>query len=202
MYIVCGLGNPGRAYEATRHNMGFITMDILSQRCGISIKKIRFKSLIGEGRAGGEPLLLVKPQTFMNRSGDALFELMNYYRLPSERLLLVYDDIDLPVGSVRMRPFGGPGTHNGMRSVIYRLGTEDFPRIRIGVGRSGHIPLAAFVTGKWTEQERPLLADAVSRAADGCELWFTRGINDAMNIVNRKDKDDMEDKEDKEGSDI
>lgn len=186
MKVICGLGNPGKEYEATRHNMGFITMDVLAERLDISIRKLKFRALIGEGRVNGEQVLLVKPQTFMNNSGNSLRELVTFYKLPPEDLMVVYDDIDLPVGTVRVRPFGGPGTHNGMRSVVAQLGTERFPRTRVGVGGNGQIPLVDFVTGKWTEEERPILADSVSCAADACQLFLTRGIDDCMNTINRK----------------
>ena len=187
MYVICGLGNPGKEYEATRHNMGFLTMDVLSERLGIQIKKLKFKALYGEGTVNGEKVMLVKPQTFMNNSGDALREIMTFYKVPAENIMVVYDDIDLPCGSVRVRPFGGSGTHNGMRSVVYQLQTDRFPRVRVGVGSNGQIPLMSFVIGKWTEEERPLIADAVLKAADACELWLNKGIQECMNKINTKD---------------
>ena len=196
MYIICGLGNPGKEYESTRHNMGFITMDVLSDRMGIPIRKLKFKALYGEGTVNGEKVLLVKPQTFMNNSGEALREIMAFYKVPAENILVVYDDIDLPCGTVRVRPFGGSGTHNGMRSVIYQLQTDRFPRVRVGVGSNGQIPLVSFVIGKWTEEEKPLIADAVLKAADACQLWLTKGIQECMNKINTKEnpKSKKEDK--------
>jgi len=199
MKIICGLGNPGKEYEATRHNMGFITMEVLADRLGISMNKLKFKALIGEGRMDGEQLLLVKPQTYMNNSGESLRELVNFYKLSPEDLMVVYDDIDLPLGTVRVRPFGGPGTHNGMRSIVAQLGTDRFPRVRVGVGGNGQIPLASFVTGRWTEEERPVLADAVSTAADACQLFLTRGINDCMNATNKKPHNKSEKKAEENG---
>ena len=188
MYIICGLGNPGKEYEATRHNMGFLTVDLLAQKLGISIRTLKFKALIGEGRIGTEKVLLVKPQTYMNLSGESLREIVSYYKVPMEDLIVVYDDIDLPVGGLRIRPFGSSGTHNGMRSVIYQLQSDRFPRIRIGTGNNGQIPLASFVIGKWTEEERPLIAEAVEKAADACVMIVEEGIEKTMNKYNTKAK--------------
>ena len=186
MYVIAGLGNPGRKYENTRHNMGFLALDALAARCGIKVGKIRHKALIGEGIIAGEKVILVKPQTYMNLSGESLREVVGFYKPEHDHLLLIYDDIDLPAGALRIRPHGSAGTHNGMRSVIYQLQFDDFPRIRIGIGPSGRIPLEKFVIGHYTEEERPLLADAVSRAADAAELYIRRGLNIAMNEYNRK----------------
>ncbi|MBR4150323.1 MAG: aminoacyl-tRNA hydrolase [Firmicutes bacterium] len=186
MYIICGLGNPGKEYECTRHNMGFLTVDVLSERLGISVNRLKFRALVGEGFVGTEKVVLVKPQTFMNLSGESLREVVAFYKPEHDHLLLIYDDIDLAPGTVRIRPHGSAGTHNGMRSVIYQLQFSDFPRIRIGVGSSGVIPLQKYVIGRWTEEERPLLADAVSRAAAAAEMYVKSGLNSAMNEYNRK----------------
>ncbi len=187
MYIICGLGNPGREYENTRHNMGFLTMDVLSSRLGISITKIKFKALIGEGRIGAEKVVLVKPQTFMNLSGEAVRPVTEFYKVEPSHLILVYDDVDLPTGALRVRPSGSAGTHNGMRSVIYQLQYDDFPRVRIGIGRNGIIPLDRYVIGNYTPQERPLLASAVSDAADACVAIVEHGVAEAMARYNRKE---------------
>ncbi len=184
MYLICGLGNPGREYEATRHNMGFITVDVLADRLGVRLNKLRFRALFGETRIGTEKVVLFKPQTYMNRSGEALREAVDFYKLPLSNLIVIYDDIDLPVGTVRIRPSGGSGTHNGMRSVIYQLGADAFPRVRIGTGKNGIIPLEKYVLGKWTEAERPLLAEAVNRAADACMAIVEKDLNFAMNSFN------------------
>ncbi|MBQ2456453.1 MAG: aminoacyl-tRNA hydrolase, partial [Firmicutes bacterium] len=121
MYLICGLGNPGREYETTRHNMGFLTVDVLAERLGISVKQLRFKALVGEGRIGAEKVMLMKPQTFMNLSGEAVRQAMDYYRLDPSQLMVVYDDADIAVGSIRIRPSGSSGSHNGMKSIIYQL---------------------------------------------------------------------------------
>ena len=185
MYMLCGLGNPGKEYENTRHNMGFLTMDVLSSRLGIPIKKIKHKSLIGEGFIGGEKIVLVKPQTYMNISGEALRPLVDYFKIEMSDLIVVYDDIDLAVGDLRIRRNGRGGTHNGMRSVIGQLGRNDFPRIRIGIGDHGMIPLDKYVLGRYTEQERPFLAEAVQNAAQACESFVKKGIDDTMRLYSK-----------------
>ena len=184
MYMICGLGNPGRLYEKTRHNMGFMTVDVLADRLGVRVDRLRFKALVGEGRIDREKVILVKPQTYMNLSGDAVRPLVDYYKIEPDHLILVYDDVDLPLGRTRIRPSGSSGTHNGMRSVIYQLQFDNFPRVRIGLGPHGDIPLDKFVIGTWTESERPELAKAVLRAADACETIVTDGVDAAMQKYN------------------
>ena len=188
MYVICGLGNPGREYAQTRHNMGFLTMDVLAYKLDIDIRRLKFRSLIGEGRIGSEKVILVKPQTYMNNSGEALREIVAYYGLDHDKLIVVYDDIDLPVGDLRLREKGSAGTHNGMRSVIYQLQFDDFPRIRIGTGKSDVIPLVSFVTGKPTEEEQGPLADAVEKAAQAVICWVENGPKEAMQRFNHKPK--------------
>lgn len=185
MYMICGLGNPGKEYENARHNMGFLTMDVLSSRLGIPIKKIKHKSLIGEGFVGGKKIVLVKPQTFMNVSGEAVRPLMDYFKIQANDFIVVYDDIDLAVGDLRIRRNGSGGTHNGMRSVIYQLGRDDFPRIRIGIGGPGIVPLEKYVLGKYTQQERPFLAEAVQNAAKACETFVKDGIDETMRLYSK-----------------
>lgn len=189
MYVICGLGNPGREYEATRHNMGFTTIDLLADRLGVQVKQLKFKALIGEARIGSEKVLLVKPQTYMNLSGEALRPIMDYYKVEPSHLMVIYDDADLAVGAVRIRPSGSSGSHNGMKSVIYQLQTDKFPRIRIGIGDKGVIPMDRFVLGHWTEEERPLFAEAVSNAADACVMYVEQGLDKAMNRFNVKKSD-------------
>ena len=184
MYMIVGLGNPGRLYMKTRHNMGFMTVDVLADRLGVRMDRLRFKAKIGEGRIGTEKVILVKPQTYMNLSGDAVRPLVEYYKIQPDHLILVYDDVDLPLGRTRIRPSGSSGTHNGMRSVIYQLQFDNFPRVRIGLGPHGDIPLDKFVIGNWTELERPELAKAVLRAADACETIVTEGVDSAMQKYN------------------
>ena len=166
--------------------MGFMTVDVLSGRFGIPVRKLRCKALVGEGIIGGEKVILAKPQTYMNLSGDAVKPLVDYYKIDPQHLIIVYDDVDLPLGRTRVRKQGSSGTHNGMRSVIYRLEFDNFPRVRIGLGPHGDIPLDRFVIGNWTETERPELAKGVLRAADACEAIVTKGVEEAMQKYNGK----------------
>ena len=182
--MICGLGNPGRLYAKSRHNMGFMTVDVLADRLGVRVNKLKFKALVGETRIGDEKVVLVKPQTYMNLSGDAVRPLVQFYKIEPSHLILVYDDVDLPLGRTRVRPSGSSGTHNGMRSVIYQLQFDNFPRVRIGLGDHGDIPLDKFVIGNWTELERPELAKAVLRAADACQTIVTEGVDAAMQKYN------------------
>ena len=135
MYIIVGLGNPGKQYENTRHNVGFNVIDILSEEYGISVTKMKHKALIGEGRVGTEKVVLVKPVTYMNLSGESLAEIYNFYKVETSNIVVIYDDIDLDVGKIRIRKKGSGGTHNGMRSIVKCLGTTDFPRVRVGVSK-------------------------------------------------------------------
>ncbi|MBN7774170.1 aminoacyl-tRNA hydrolase [Clostridium aminobutyricum] len=184
MYVIVGLGNPGKKYENTRHNIGFITVDLLAERHGIKINKIKHKALVGEGTISDQKVLLVKPQTYMNLSGNSVREIMDYYKVNIENLLIIYDDIDLPTGSVRIRKKGSAGTHNGMRSVIYDLQSDQFPRIRIGMGMDRKMDLKDFVTGGFTKSEKILLEKAVEHSADAVECFLRSGIDRAMNEYN------------------
>lgn len=185
-FIIAGLGNPGRKYENTRHNLGFITVDKIAEDNDISVKKIKFKSLVGEGVIGNDKVILMKPQTFMNNSGEALREIVNFYKVPPENLIVIYDDFDIPIGSIRVRKFGSAGTHNGMRSVIRLLGFDNFPRIRIGIDSTIKNDLIDFVTGGFRKEEVPLLEEAVTNGAAAAETIVTKGIDLAMNRYNTK----------------
>lgn len=185
-FIIAGLGNPGRKYENTRHNLGFITVDKIAEDNDISVKKIKFKSLVGEGVIGSDKVILMKPQTFMNNSGEALREIVNFYKVPPENLIVIYDDFDIPIGSIRVRKFGSAGTHNGMRSVIRLLGFDNFPRIRIGIDSTIKNELIDFVTGGFRKEEVPLLEEAVTNGAAAAETIVTKGIDLAMNRYNIK----------------
>jgi len=187
MYIIAGLGNPGKKYENTRHNIGFITLDYLAERHDIKINKIKHKALVGEGRIAGQKVLLVKPQTYMNLSGESLREVMDYYKVDIEDMIVVYDDIDLPAGIVRIRKKGSAGTHNGMRSIVQHLG-QDFPRIRMGIGNDRRGDLVDFVLGGFSKEDREVLEPAVERAALAIESYVDEGIEKAMNKYNIKAK--------------
>ena len=184
MVVIVGLGNPGKKYENTRHNIGFITVDLLAERHGIKINKIKHKALVGEGTISDQKVLLVKPQTYMNLSGNSVREIMEYYKVDIENLLIIYDDIDIPTGAVRIRKKGSAGTHNGMRSVIYDLQSDQFPRIRIGMGLDKKMDLKDFVTGGFTKSEKGLLEKAVAHSADAVECFLRSGIDKAMNEYN------------------
>ena len=186
-YVIIGLGNPGKEYENTRHNMGFRAIDVLSSDENIEISRNKFHALIGRGRIAGKKVILVKPQTYMNRSGQAARETAMYFDVPSQNLIVIYDDIDLPAGSIRIRKSGGAGTHNGMKSVVEQLGTKDFVRIRIGVGgaEDGE-DLVDRVIGKVPKAEQELLDEAAAEAAKAAKDIITDGVDNAMNRHNHR----------------
>lgn len=190
MYVIVGLGNPGKKYENTRHNLGFITIDKLAEENGINVSKLKFKALVGEGRLSSERVLLVKPQTYMNLSGESVREIMNFYKLEPENLIVIYDDFDIDVGTIRIRKFGSAGTHNGMKSIIYQLQSDRFPRIRIGTGSDHMGNLIDFVTGGFTKEEVPLLESAVNNGVKACQCIISDGVDRAMNLYNSKKTED------------
>ena len=194
MYIIAGLGNPGRKYENTRHNMGFIAVDLLAEKYGIKVDKIKFKALVGEGRIAGRKVLLVKPQTYMNLSGESIREVMSFYKEDIENLIVIYDDIDIPTGTIRLRKKGSAGTHNGMRNIVYLLADDGFPRIRVGIGSEKKVDLINYVTGGVTKGEKELLEGALLKAADAAAAIVEKGIEKAMNEYNVKPKKEKEKK--------
>ena len=197
MYIIAGLGNPGKKYENTRHNMGFIAIDLLADAYNIKVDKLKFKSLVGEGRIAGQRVLLMKPQTYMNLSGEAIREAVSFYKIDPEELIVIYDDIDIPTGTFRIRKKGSAGTHNGMKSVIGLLGREDFPRVRVGIGRQPEgWDLADWVlAGYRTAEERQAAFEAYSAAADALLCIAKEGCEAAMQKYNRKPQKPREPKE-------
>lgn len=202
MYIIAGLGNPGRKYENTRHNIGFIALDLLAERNDIKVNKLKHKALVGEGRISGQKVLLVKPQTYMNLSGQSLREVMAYYKEDPQNLIVIYDDIDIPEGTIRIRKKGSAGTHNGMRSIVYDLASDQFPRIRIGMGTERKSELKDFVLGGFSKEEKDLLEGAVKRAALAAERIVEKGIEKAMNEYNVRQKASEKKKEnDEKGND-
>lgn len=186
MYIVIGLGNPGRNYVNTRHNVGFDAIDLLAHRHDVNLNKIKFHSVYGDFRIGNEKVMLVKPQTYMNRSGISVFEIMKFYKIDIENLIVLYDDIDLSFGALRIRSKGSSGTHNGMKSVIYQIQDDKFPRIRIGIGRNPKMDLADYVLQKFSDSERLTINDTITSAADAVEDIIKNSINFAMNKYNKK----------------
>ena len=184
-YVIVGLGNPGKEYENTRHNMGYKAIDVLSSDENIDIRRQRFHSLIGQGRISGKKVILVKPETYMNRSGIAVRESAMYFNVAPENLIVIYDDIDLPCGSIRIRKSGGAGTHNGMKSVVQELGTKDFIRIRIGIGAAeAGEDLVDRVIGKVPEAEKALLQKTAEEAAAAVKDILAIGVDNAMNRHN------------------
>ena len=184
-YVIVGLGNPGKEYADTRHNMGYKAIDVLSSDENIEIRRNKFHSLIGQGRIAGKKVILVKPETYMNRSGIAVRESAMYFNVAPENLIVIYDDIDLPSGSIRIRKSGGAGTHNGMKSVVEQLGTKDFVRIRIGVGAAeAGEDLVNRVIGEVPAAERELLQKAAAEAATAVKDIIAIGVDNAMNRHN------------------
>lgn len=188
MFVIAGLGNPGKKYENTRHNMGFLVIDRLAEKNNINVNKIKHKALVGDGFISGRKSLLVKPQTYMNLSGEALSEVVNYYDVELENLIVIYDDFDLEAGAIRIRKKGSAGSHNGMKSVISLLKSQDFPRIRIGIGKSGGLDWKDFVIGRVGSSEKSVIEDAVDRAADAVMCILEKGIDKAMNEYNVRTK--------------
>lgn len=184
-FVIVGLGNPGDEYAKTRHNMGYRAIDVLASANSIEIRKSKFHSVIGQGRIGGRKVILVKPETYMNKSGIAAREAAMYFDVPSENLIIIYDDVDLPTGSIRIRKSGGAGTHNGMKSVVSELGTKDFPRVRIGIGATASDEdLIDRVIGKVPKEEQAALDKAAEDAATAIEDIVRSGIEIAMSRHN------------------
>ena len=186
--LIIGLGNPGEKYAHTRHNAGFEVMSRLEAQYGVKLRrKLLLQGMTAEVTDGEKRVVLCKPLTFMNKSGECVRRLLNRFRVPQENMLVIYDDIDLPPGKVRMRKSGGPGTHNGMRSIEACLGKTDFPRIRVGTGdRPAGEDLAAWVLGRPGPEEREKMEAAFNRAAECALLWVRDGIEKAMQEGNRK----------------
>jgi PTH1 family peptidyl-tRNA hydrolase len=183
MKVIVGLGNPGRKYSDTRHNIGFRALEELARRYTIEKEESRFDSIIGHIRIGGEKVLLVKPLTYMNLSGKAVQPLMHWFKLDLADLMVVYDDMDLSPGTVRLRAQGGSGGHKGMTSIIERLGSKQFARIRIGIGRPDNDAID-WVLGRFSGDEQKIINEALNRTGDALECWVKQGIERAMNEYN------------------
>lgn len=185
MYVIVGLGNPGKQYENTRHNVGFNVIDILAKEYDISVTKIKHKALIGEGRVGSEKILLVKPQTYMNLSGETLIDIYKYYKVDLSNIIVVYDDIDLDVGKIRIRKKGSGGTHNGMRSITKCLGSNDFPRVRVGVSKpmQGQ-DLADFVLSRFRKEEADSINEGLEKTCRAIDCIIRENIDMSMNKYN------------------
>lgn len=183
MYLVAGLGNPGREYEGTRHNVGFEVIDYLSSKLGIEVSRIKFKGLMGDASIAGEKVIFLKPSTFMNLSGISISEAASFYKIPFQNIIVVYDDISIDFGRIRIRTSGSDGGHNGMKSIIYQLGNEDFPRIRVGIGGPDK-NLVSYVLGKFRVDEVKSLPEVIEAASDAVLETIENGIQSAMNKYN------------------
>lgn len=185
-WLIAGLGNPGPEYEKTRHNTGFMSLDLLAARLQVKVSKERFKALTAQADFDGQRLLLMKPQTFMNASGIAIEAAAHFYKIPPERVLVLFDDISLPVGKLRIRKNGSAGGHNGLKSIISCLGSDQFPRVKIGVGAKPHpdYDLADWVLSNFTGPEDKLITEAAARAADAALEIIARGVPAAANDYN------------------
>jgi PTH1 family peptidyl-tRNA hydrolase len=185
MYLIVGLGNPETDYARTRHNMGFNAINKLAEKFGIEITKTKFKALYGTGNINNEKVVLIKPQTYMNLSGEAVQEFVNFYKVDIENVIVIYDDIDTEPGKIRIRKTGGPGTHNGMKSVVSCLSSEKFPRVRIGIGMPEYKgDLINYVLGYIPEDEQKVLQEGVETAEKAIEEIIKNGIDIAMNKFN------------------
>ena len=198
MFVIAGLGNPGKDYEKTRHNAGFCCIDVLASRYNINIRENEHKALVGKGYIEGQKVILVKPQTYMNNSGEAIREITDYYKVdPESELLILYDDISLDVGMLRIRDKGSAGGHNGIKSIISHLGTQNFLRIKIGVGDK--VPqgdLVDHVLGHFNADDSKMMKETFEKGAEAAIMLLGGDLEKAMNIYNRKNKP----QEDKDGS--
>lgn len=188
MYLVAGLGNPGKQYDMTRHNIGFHTIDYIADSLGVKVNKLKYKAISGECSIAGEKVLLIKPQTYMNLSGESLVEFVRFYKIPIENVIIISDDITLETGRIRVRSKGSAGGHNGLKSIIQHLGGDGFARVRIGVGAPTHedYDLADFVLGRFTKDEIPVLEEAIIKADKAVSEIIARGTESAMNKFNSK----------------
>lgn len=186
MKLIVGLGNPGKEYEATRHNCGFMLIDQLASELGIEVNQAKFKGLYIKTKINGEDVVLLKPQTYMNLSGESVGEVMRFFKINKEDILVVYDDLDLPVGKIRLRENGSAGGHNGIKSLISHLGGQDFKRIRVGIDRHPFIPVVDYVLGRFTTEEQPLLKEALTQATLGAKAFVTQDFSKVMSTYNKK----------------
>ena len=184
-WLIVGLGNPGQKYEHTRHNMGFLTVDLLAEKLGVKLNKVKFKAAYNIVKFAGCKCLVMKPQTYMNLSGEAVREAAQFYKIPAERVLVIYDDVSLPVGKLRVRPSGSAGGHNGIKNIIAHLGTQSFPRVKIGVAAPGEEgDMVDWVIGVPSQAERKILAESFEQAIEAAECIISDGCQKAMNRFN------------------
>ena len=189
MYIIAGLGNPGEKYDNTRHNAGFLTIDALASKYNIDVREKAHKALIGKGVIEGQKVILAKPQTYMNVSGESIRALVDYYKIAQEELIIIFDDISLEPGQLRIRKQGSAGGHNGIKSIIAHLGTQEFTRIKVGVGeKPPKMDLADYVLSRFGAEEQKIMDEAFGEAAEAAVMMMTTGAERAMNHYNAKKK--------------
>jgi peptidyl-tRNA hydrolase, PTH1 family len=185
MKLIIGLGNPGKQYEKTRHNVGFDAIDVLSKDLNINVDQLKFKGLLGMGFVGTEKVLLLKPLTYMNLSGESIRAVMDFYDIEDKDIVVIYDDLDIPVGKLRLRQKGSAGGHNGIKSTIAHLGTQEFNRIRIGVDRPQNgMSVSNYVLSRFTSEEQPKIDEVIRRSADACKSWLNQPFLQVMNEYN------------------
>jgi PTH1 family peptidyl-tRNA hydrolase len=185
MKLIIGLGNPGKQYENTRHNVGFMVIDKLSKELSIPLDRQKFNGIYGIGHISGEKIILLKPLTYMNLSGECIRPLMDYYEINDDELVVIYDDLDLPVGKIRLRSKGSAGGHNGIKSMILHLATQEFNRIRVGIDRPNNgMKISDYVLGQFTKEEEIGINEAIDRSANACEKWFSTSFVQVMNEFN------------------
>ena len=190
MYLIAGLGNPTREYEKTRHNVGFEAIDILADKAGTTVTEKKHKALYGKGYIGGQKVILAKPQTYMNLSGESIREIADFYKIEPENIIILCDDINLSEGQLRIRLKGSAGGHNGLKNIISHLGTQEFPRIRIGVGEKPRgMDLADYVLGRFPKEQQAVMEEAYRDAAEAACMMIEEGADAAMNHYNRKHKE-------------
>lgn len=190
MYIIAGLGNPTKTYEGTRHNIGFDMIDAIADKYNIDVTTKKYKALTGKGRIDGVPVILAKPQTYMNLSGESIRDIADFYKIPAENIIIIYDDISLEVGQLRIRKKGSAGGHNGIKNIIAHLGTQEFPRIKVGIGSKPEgWDLADYVLSKYSKAERECLRDAQQDVAGAAALMVHDDVDGAMNQYNGKKRD-------------
>lgn len=185
MYLIVGLGNPEPEYGKTRHNMGFDVINKISKTCNIEVSQSKFKGLFGMGEIKGEKVILLKPQTFMNLSGESIVQIKSFYKIPPNKIIVIYDDMDLEVGIIKLRKKGGPGTHNGMKSVLGKLGTEKIKRVRVGIGKpKKESAIIDYVIKKLSKEEQQVLDESTTKAANAVLEILENGMDIAMNKFN------------------
>ncbi len=189
--LIAGLGNPGNRYARSRHNIGFMIADRFAQAHDLKFARRRFNAEVAEGQACSKRVMLIKPQTFMNSSGEAVTKFFSFYKVAPQDLIVIYDDLDLPLGKLRLRPRGSAGGHHGMESIIGRIGTSDFPRLRVGIGRPNPDADIDHVLGEFDEDEFRVMNETVDRAVKAIDVWLSDGVAKAMNQFNSSDEGRM-----------